>query len=526
MITLVDAVIEAARRGPERPALFVDGRSHSYAELLEQASAVAATIDRIGATAGSQVAVHGERSFWVYAGLLGALISGRGYVPLNPNLPVARSTAMLRRAGAQVILAAGPDVDAAHALLAGEDEPLTLICPDRSGELSASDPSPHRVLTATDLAPGAGFSPPDIDPGQIAYVLFTSGTTGEPKGIGIPHSNVVAYLEATLDRYGIGPEDRCSQNFALTFDLSVHDLFVTWAAGACLCVPPPRSVVAPAAFVREQQLTAWFSTPTTAAMMSKLRMLRPGAFPSLRWSLFCGEALPASLADAWLQAAPSAQLDNLYGPTEATIACTAYRYPAGESPDEFVNGLVPIGQPYGRTRVAVVDEALRPVDDDEPGELLLGGPQLAPGYWRDAERTAESFVTAPALNPVGPWYRTGDRVSRNRDSDLVYHGRLDDQIKIRGHRVELGEVEAALRMAAGGASAIAVGWPTTAAGADGIVAFVAGGSLDEDTMLGALRRRLPDYMMPTRIHLLEAIPQNASGKVDRRRLIAVHEEAR
>ena len=137
---------------------------------------------------------------------------------------------------------------------------------------------------------------------------------------------MTAYLEAAQARYAIGPEDRCSQTFALTFDLSVHDMFLCWAGGGCLCVPPARSVMAPGAFVQEQKLTCWFSTPSTAALMLRLRMLRANAFPTLRWSLFCGEALATPVADAWRAAAPASRLDNLYGPTEATIACTVHRY--------------------------------------------------------------------------------------------------------------------------------------------------------------------------------------------------------
>lgn len=525
MITLVDAVVAAADRNPARPAIHVDGRTHSYAELLERASCVAATLDRVGVPDASLVAIHGERTFSAYAGVLGTLLSGRGYVPLNPSWPVSRSRSILRRSAAPAVVVAGSALETVGELLVGYDEPLTVITPEVPDPIAPSDPGRHRVIAADGMAPGSGYLPPTIDGGDIAYLLFTSGTTGEPKGIGIPHDRAVAYLEATLDRYPIGPEDRCSQNFSLTFDLSVHDLFVTWAAGACLCVAPSRSVMAPAAFVREQRLTAWFSTPTTAAMMLKLRMLQPDVFPSLRWSLFCGEALPVAIADAWLRAAPGSQLDNLYGPTEATIACTAYRYSNATVPQAFFNDLVPIGRPFGRTRVAVVDETLRPVADGESGELLLSGPQVALGYWRDPTRTDESFVRAPALDPAGPWYRTGDRVSRTRAGDLIYRGRLDDQIKIRGHRVELGEVEAALLRASGSAAAVALGWPTTPAGADGIVGFVSGGDADEPTILVELRRHLPDYMVPTRVHRLDSIPQNSSGKADRKHLLALHQEA-
>ena len=161
-----------------------------------------------------------------------------------------------------------------------------------------------------------------------------------------------------------------------------------------------------------------------------------------------------------------------------------------------MNGVVPIGRPLGGTRVAVVDAGLRPTSQGEPGELLLGGDQLAPGYWRDPERTAAAFVDAPALEPVGPWYRTGDLVSLTASGELVYRGRMDDQIKIRGHRVELQEVEAVLRRVCGASSVVALGWPRTAAGADGIIAFLVGADGPENEILDACRAVLPDYMIP------------------------------
>jgi amino acid adenylation domain-containing protein len=521
--SLGDAFLRSAERYPDRPALVVDGETYAYRELLGHAAAVAEAIRRGGPSGSPLVAVHGERTMWTYAGILGALLAGRGYVPLSPSFPAERTRAMLERSGADAVIVAGPDHEAIAPVLEGAD-PMLVIAPDSTTPPEWARPSTHRVLCAGDLERHAGPPPAPIDvsPESIAYLLFTSGTTGTPKGIGIRQSNVTAYVRAALDRYDIGPEDRCTQNFALTFDLSVHDMFVTWSAGAALCVAPARSVMAPAAFVQEQALTSWFSTPSTAALMLRLRMLRPNAFPSLRWSLFCGEALPANVADAWRDAAPASTLDNLYGPTEATIACTAFRYEGSASGADLVNGVVPIGRPFGGTRVAVVDGDLAPVGPGAPGELLLGGDQLAPGYWRDAERTEAAFVRAPALSPAGPWYRTGDLVSIDGDGELIYRGRLDDQIKIRGHRVELQEVESVLRQASGSSSVVALGWPRTPAGADGIIAFLVGGTTDAQILDGC-RERLPDYMIPSEIHRLEAMPLNPSGKADRRTLLRQRE---
>jgi non-ribosomal peptide synthetase component F len=329
----------------------------------------------------------------------------------------------------------------------------------------------------------------------------------------------MAYVHAMVERYDIQPEDRLSQAFALTFDPSVHDLFVCWRRGACLYVPPERVAMAPASFICEHQLTSWYSTPATAAIMLQLRMVRPAAFPSLRLSLFSGEALPVQLAAVWQQAAPHSRLENLYGPTEATINCTAYTYSPTISPMESVNGIVPIGQSFGQTRIAVVNQDGVPVGPDEVGELLLSGGQLAPGYWRDPVRTAKAFVAYPALSPAGPWYRTGDLVAVNANGNIQYHGRIDDQIKIRGHRVELQEVEGVIRDVSGAEVVVALGWPKTPAGADGIIVFLTQTPTSNATILAACKHRLPEYMIPQEIHHMSSIPLSTSGKIDRLALL-------
>jgi amino acid adenylation domain-containing protein len=516
---------ESAERHAKLPALVVDGQTYRYDDLHGRARAVAAAIAQVDDGGSPLGAICAERSLAAYVGILGTLMAGRGYVPLTPSFPPERTRSMLERSGARTVVADAAGLEAL-ADVADEGTPLTVIAPGEDRAPGRAPGAPHRVLCSGDLPPGDRAAAAPAGPEEIAYLLFTSGTTGTPKGIGIRQRNVGAYLAAVAERYDLGPGDRCSQNFALTFDLSVHDLFVSWGAGACVCVPPARTAMAPGRFVADQALTSWFSTPSTAAMMLKLRMLRPGAFPSLRWSLFCGEALTVDVADAWRAAAPGSALDNLYGPTEATIACTAFRYVGANGDGEFANGVVPIGRPFGTTRVAVVDGSMQPVAPGEAGELLLGGGQLAGGYWGDAERTGRAFVSVPALEPAGPWYRTGDLASLGAHDELVYRGRIDDQIKIRGHRVELQEVESVVRAASDASSVVALGWPRTAAGADGIIVFLSGGSAADEAVLEGCRRTLPDYMVPREVHRVEAMPLNPSGKVDRRRLLETREAMR
>jgi acyl-coenzyme A synthetase/AMP-(fatty) acid ligase len=257
-------------------------------------------------------------------------------------------------------------------------------------------------------------------------------------------------------------------------------------------------------------------------IMRRLGMLKPDSYPALRWSLFCGEPLPMDVTGAWAAAAPSSVVENLYGPTEATVACTLYRWDPERSPAECVLGLVPIGAPVPGMEVSVVDDALGPVAPGEDGELLLAGPQVTPGYWNDAEKTAAAFVAPPGKETVH--YRTGDRVRSSADGTVLHYlGRLDNQIKVHGHRVELGEVEAAVREGSGVDAVVAVGWPRIATGAGGIVAFLGATDVDVPAVQKRLTESLPDYMRPRRFVLLDALPVNPNGKFDRKALLSMLE---
>jgi len=273
--------------------------------------------------------------------------------------------------------------------------------------------------------------------------------------------------------------------------------------------------------VRRHELTFWFSAPSTAAFMMRARLLRPGDFPSLRWSLFCGEALPKRVAEAFAAAAPNSVVENLYGPTEATIAITAFRLPADPAARRGLPDILPIGAPLPGHVAVVLDAEGHPAPPGAEGELCLGGAQVTDGYWRRPDLTEARF--APPLGGApgwdGPWYRTGDRVRHALGYGLLFLGRLDRQVKIAGRRVELEEVEAALRRAAGCDSVAAIAWPVDAEGlARGVVGFVAEDSAASAAVLEACRRILPNYMTPSRLLRVADWPVNGNGKTDYARL--------
>lgn len=486
---------------PDRPALEVAGSTLSYAELRRRALGIArllAVRDPAG-TGPPLTGVFASRSVDAFAAILGILLRGHGYVPFNPRFPALRNRGLLERAGCRVLVVDPQHVDAARDAIEGLAEPPTLVAVE--GEESEEE---------------AGL--PAGGPDTPAYLLFTSGSTGRPKGVLVRQANVTAFLDAVGTRYDLAETDRMSQLFDLTFDLSAFDMFAAWQHGACVCCPDAGQLLRPTDFVQAAGLTVWFSVPSAAMFVERLGGLRANMFPTLRLSLFCGEALPAELADAWAIAAPNSAVENLYGPTEATIACTAHRWEPNAPPG--ANGFVPIGVPIGATVTHVVDDALDEVAPGEPGQLLLRGPQVVDGYWDDPAATAQSFVT---MQGNGRGYLTGDRVVRpSEGAPLEFLGRVDSQIKILGHRVELEEVEAVLREESH-ADALAVGWPLTPSGAAGIVAFIADTSLDKVGLRRALATRLPDYMVPRELRLVSELPLNANGKRDRKALLSTLE---
>jgi amino acid adenylation domain-containing protein len=520
--TLRSGFLESVARFPDRTALEVEGQAFTYAELGERAESLAATLYKAAVPgAPALTAVLGQRSAWAFAGILGALFRGDGYVPLNPAFPVERTRQMLERSGCRALIVDAAGRRQLEELLEGFPGALVLVLPEEEDVSELADSFPqHTVIGRKGLAPASEFEAKPVDENSVAYLLFTSGSTGIPKGVQVAHRNVVPFIASMTQRYAIDENDRFSQTFDLTFDLSVFDMFVAWERGACLCCPTQAQKMLPQKYVGQSRLTIWFSVPSTGALMKRLRMLKPGLYPHLRFSLFCGEALSIEIAEAWAAAAPNSIVENLYGPTELTIACTLYRWDPECSPGECELGVAPIGEPYPGMEVLVADDALREVAPGAPGELLMTGSQLTPGYLNDPEKTAAAFVTPPGQDRI--FYRTGDRVRRSDgDRPMVYLGRMDNQIKIQGYRVELGEIEAAIREEAAVDVAVALGWPQTVAGADGVVAFVPGEGLDVSSIQERLKARLPNYMAPREVRCIRDLPLNANGKVDRKALLGI-----
>jgi amino acid adenylation domain-containing protein len=492
---------------PENPALVLD-RVFSYAELASLAARVAGWL-RTNAPADSgktHVAIIASRSLEAYAGILGVCWAGAAYIPINPKLPANTLRQILEVAQPRAIVA-----DAAGG--------------KRLEEAGAIDDVPVLPPGSLDGAQqGPVEQPVPVSGDQTAYVIFTSGTTGAPKGVIIRAESVRHFLDYGHSVYQLDCRDRFSNFSEISFDFSVLDLWLAWDSGASLHVVPEAQLLAPAKFIREHQLTFWASVPSVIGFMDRLKQLKEGCFPSLRISYFCGEALPLAAALAWQRAAPNSVVDNHYGPTESTVACSVERL---SNPPRTTPGrdIIPIGRAYPGMRLAIVDEAARFLTPGETGELALSGPQIAAGYLGAPELTQARFLQLehPEFGP-SRWYLTGDLASEDSEGCFHHLGRVDYQVKILGHRIELEEVDAHLREVCGSGSAAAVAWPMHHGTADGIVAFVAGSSLGPGEIMTRLKARLAPYAMPREIISLPSLPLTQNGKTDRKALLSMLEE--
>ncbi|GAA1930721.1 hypothetical protein GCM10009716_42690 [Streptomyces sodiiphilus] len=486
---------------PAATALECGDESVTYRELDGLTGGLAAALTAAGAGPGTPVAVCLRRGTWSVAAMAGIWRAGGVYVPLDPQLPPERLRFMVAEAGVRCVV-----TDSATAGTAGE---LGLPVIDTASVAPAPDGPRH--------TPG---------PRDLAYIIFTSGSTGRPKAVGVEHGALASHVAAARDRFQVTAADRVLAFSSFSFDASLDQLLPALTCGATVVVRPdeqwlPNRIPE---VVRRHALTVVNLPPTYwTELAHSLAAGSAAGLTTLRLLILGGEAVPAAALAAWQAGAPHVRVCNAYGPTEATVTSTTYYVPQERGP--YPEDRVPMGTPLGSRRVHVVDEHDRPVAPGEPGELLIGGPELARGYLGRPALTAERFVPDPFGGDGDRLYRTGDLVRALPDGTLEFLGRTDDQVKIRGFRIELGEVEAALLQCPGVVAAAAAAVPD-ATGGLGLAAYVvtAPGSA-ETTGPAALRawcaRQLPHWAVPSDFVALDELPTGTSGKLDRSALPAV-----
>lgn len=481
--TIIASLAERLRNGGDAPAFCIQGNIYSYRQLDARVAAIRHTLRFIRDT---NIGLVANDDLDTYASMIALWMEGKCFVPLHPLQPLERCQDIIRQVGIAWVLDSGVTTRYRCRVL------MTHSCKAGDEELP--------IKRAGDEA--------------LAYILFTSGSTGHPKGVPITRGNVAAFAEAfrALDIH-LTEEDRCLQMFDLTFDLSVQSWLMPLLAGACVYTVAPGKIKYQAVFelLDEYQLTFALMVP------SVIHYLRPYMDEirdeAMHYSLLCGEALLSDDLQQWRRCVPRARLMNVYGPTEATIYCTAYDCPT-DQPLKAANGIVSIGRAMKNMVTMIADEHGIPVEQGCIGELCLAGPQLTPGYWHNPEKNKEAFFKYNGQR----YYRTGDLCREDQDGDLVYLCRKDSQVKIQGFRVELSEVESVARQFYDGQVAM-VAVPVKDASGQYVSIMLACEGRDDGRQAeleAHLRRFLPEYMLPKQFVWLPSFPLNVNNKIDRK----------
>jgi D-alanine--poly(phosphoribitol) ligase subunit 1 len=480
---LLDRIDHWGRTTPERIAHRSGERTLTYGELLAQSGALAAWLESELGDSRTPVAVYGHKEPEMLVAFLAAVKSGRPYVPIDSSIPAQRVERIVETAGAAV-----------------------LLTPPRVAELATAEPSPRELHR--------------VEANDPFYILFTSGSTGEPKGVVITLANLTHFVEWMLAEQRFAEAGETFLNQApFSFDLSVMDLYPCLATGGTL-FSITKDHIANLKRLYEafaaSGVTTWVSTPSFAQMCCIERGFAQTMLPGLRRFLFCGETLAPETASQLLDRFPQAEVWNTYGPTEATVATTSVRIDRGVlekwSP-------LPVGASMPGTHVVVLDENGAQVPENQRGEIVIAGPNVSPGYLGRPDLTAKAFFSFEGT----PAYRTGDW-GREREGLIFFEGRMDNQVKVNGYRIELGDLEANLRALPEIADAVVL--PVQKGGRiDSLAAMIVlavekhGSDFEMSAALkNRLGERLPAYMVPRKFHFLEAFPMTPNGKADRRRL--------
>jgi amino acid adenylation domain-containing protein len=484
MIRFTDRITEQLNHGGEQIACCINDVNHSYRQF---SSNVAGIQNRMQRTGGEHIGILTQNHPSTYATIIAAWLTGKAYVPINATYPESRIESILADSGITDIFYSATD----------------------TGTENLKQSFPHIHFHCTEDLNGQRCFNIGAPADRTAYILFTSGTTGKPKGVPITFGNIQAFLDGFENMgYELGPKDRFLQMFELTFDLSVVCFAAPLMLGAGFYTLPDGMIKTLALYhvLDEQQIT--FSLMVPSAIQLLLPYLDDIELPQLRYSQFCGEALKLDLVKKWAKCIPNARIDNVYGPTEATIYCTYLTVQTRKIESQHHNGIMGIGKPMSKTKVLVNAEP-----NGELGELCLSGEQVTPGYLQNEEQNSLFFFELEGDR----YYRTGDLVFRNESGNLFYAGRTDDQVKIQGYRVELSEIEVAAARILPQYQSVAVGFQHADQGWQ-LALFIQNFQADGDELRNKLSKLLPDYMVPHHVLSVEEMPLNSNGKTDKKML--------
>jgi amino acid adenylation domain-containing protein len=508
-----------AGRHADKIAVECAGNTITYRALEEESNRIAHLLRKAGVREGDRVGLFLHKSVETALGIFSILKAGAAYVPLDPNAPPPRIAYIIRNCGIRCLLTTAPKLaalvkDPAHA-------PSLDVALFLSGDAGGASNGTTRILTRADAA-GEPASVPRNDriESDLAYILYTSGSTGDPKGVMITHRNSLTFVDWGHEIYGVGPDDHLSNHAPFHFDLSTFDLFVGVKGGATIhIVPEHMSTFAGdlVKFIGTHRISVWYSVPSVLIQLTLHGKLAVGQFPHLRLLLFAGEVFPVKYLRKLMELLPHTQFHNLYGPTETNV-CT-YHHVRTLAPDDTP---IPIGIACENTEVFAVDESGKRVGQGETGELLVRGPSVAKGYWGLPEKTARALDLRPDdSGHLDVCYRTGDLVVLEPDGTYRFVGRRDHMIKSRGYRIELGDIEAALYRHPSVKEAVVLPIPDEQIGHSLRAVVVPSESVrvSKGDLVAHCAQILPKYMIPQEFDLRDFLPKTSTGKIDRQGLL-------
>jgi D-alanine--poly(phosphoribitol) ligase subunit 1 len=490
---LLRGILSNFKKYPERTAFKISGKTYLYKDLEKRVSSILSILQETG-TEEKIIGVWACDHIDTYSSILAILFSGKGFMPVNPLSPGERNSMIISNSGIK-----------------------TLLSPVSEENLSGIFPSNQiRIISTEDITEtGSGISVPEYDPESIAYLLFTSGSTGIPKGVPITRENLDSFISAFFNvGYSLSEKDRCLQMFDLTFDFSIATYFTPLYKGAAVYTVPHKGIR------YNHVLGLLINERLTVAPMvpSILNHIKPYfselKLEDLKYCYFCGEALPENILKDFVKCAQNSRFINFYGPTEATVFSLAYEWIPGNSLNKSFNGVVSIGKPIGNLETIIIDEDYNSLPENQKGELCIAGSQVTPGYWQDEDRNRASFLVLKSDKKNKRYYRTGDLAFSDSEGDLMFIGRYDQQVQVQGFRVELGEIEYFTRQFTGISNVVAISCESEY-NSQRIHLFIENYPGDPDRIKNYLKIKVPYYMIPATITIMEKLPLNMNGKIDR-----------
>ncbi len=522
---LYDYLAESSARFPDKAALHFKDSSLSFRELDIQSSALASFLAQHRVKKGDRIGILLDKSMEAIVSIFGILKSGSCYVPLDPLAPGARLAALVDDCRLKWLISGSSKISLIEDFCTNSKflENVLLIDEDRrEAELRLH---PMRIYFRDDIvgtaSTAAGLACSRPSPEDLAYILYTSGSTGQPKGVMISHGAAAAFVEWSVDAFELDYKDVFSAHAPLHFDLSIFDIFTGIAAGATIHLIPPGWTTFPATiadFIEKNGITTWYSVPSALVQLVLHGKLDQRRFRALKRVLFAGEVFPSKYLRQLMVFLPGVSFYNLYGPTETNVVTFHH---VTELPDPTTD--IPLGIPCRDVNMLMVSESGAQSQEGEVGELYISGPTLMRGYWQDSQKTAAVLVGNP-IDETDPttYYRTGDLVHLGANGLLIYHGRNDMMIKTRGYRVELGEVETAISAHGKIKECAATAIPSDEFG--NLIKALLVLESDAEISIEDIRRfcseRLPSYMIPSAIEIIESLPRTSTGKINRSALAA------